>query len=55
MTESSHLHQLRAKHEALSQKIEEELKHPGSDDLQIAALKREKLMLKDEIARLSTQ
>lgn len=55
MTESSHLLQLRAKHQALAEKIEEELKHPGSDDLRIAALKREKLSLKDEIARLSAQ
>ena len=55
MNMPSHLDQLRAKHEALSQRIEEEQKHPGTDDLEIATLKRQKLQLKDEIARLSAQ
>jgi hypothetical protein len=54
MNMPSHLDQLRAKHEALSQKIEEEQKRPGSDDLVIASMKREKLQLKDEITRLSS-
>lgn len=54
MSEASHLSQLRAKHAALEEKIEEELKHPGSDDLTIAALKRQKLQLKDEIIKLSS-
>ena len=52
MTLSSHLLQLRQKHEALSKKIEEEQKRPGSDDLQITAMKRQKLLLKEEITRL---
>ena len=38
MSLSSHLQQLRQKHESLSRKIEEEQKHPGSDDLSDAAL-----------------
>lgn len=54
MTVSSHLSTLRAKHEALAVKIEKESKRPGSNDLEIAAMKRQKLHLKDEIARLST-
>lgn len=52
MSVDSHLDQLRQKHEALSRKIEEEQKAPGSNDLEIAALKREKLHLKDEIHRI---
>lgn len=54
MNMPSHLDQLRAKHEALSQRIEEEQRHPGTDDLEIATLKRQKLQLKDEIAKLSS-
>jgi len=52
MSVSSHVHQLREKHEALSKLIEDELQHPGADELRIKALKREKLQIKDEIARL---
>ena len=53
MSMTSHLYQLRAKHEALEEKIEQEQKRPGSDDLVIASMKRQKLHLKDEIAKLS--
>ena len=54
MSMSSHLVELRRKHAALEQKIEHETRSPGSDDLQIRKLKREKLKLKDEISRLSS-
>jgi hypothetical protein len=53
MSLPSHLSELRRKHEALSLRIEQEQKSPGADDLSIATLKKEKLRLKDEIARLS--
>jgi len=52
MSVSSHLSQLRQKHEALSKKIEDEQQRPGSDDLQITAMKRQELLLKEEITRL---
>ncbi len=55
MSLSSHLEQLREKHQTLSKKIEEEQKRPGSDDLVVTAMKRQKLMLKEEITKLSTQ
>ena len=55
MSVSSHLSQLRQKHEALSKKIEDEQHRPGSDDLQITAMKRQKLLLKEEINRLSAE
>lgn len=55
MSLTSHLEQLREKHQALSKKIEEEQKRPGSDDLRITAMKRQKLLLKEEITRLDTQ
>ena len=53
MSVQTHLDQLRQKHEALDIKIKEEQRHPGADDLEISALKRQKLYLKEEITRLS--
>ncbi len=55
MTIASHLQELRKKHEALSAMVEEAQRSPGSDDLQIAEWKKQKLKLKEEIARLTTQ
>lgn len=53
MTMSSHLSELRKKHQALSAMIEEEQRYPGSDDLNIKQLKVKKLHLKEQIERLS--
>lgn len=55
MTLSSHLSELRKKHQSLSDKIEAEQSSPGSDDLNIRQLKVKKLHLKEEIERLSSQ
>jgi hypothetical protein len=55
MTLSSHLTELRRKHQALSEMIEAEQRLPGSDDLSIKQLKVKKLHLKEEIERLSSQ
>jgi hypothetical protein len=52
MSLSSHLTELRRKHESLSRLIEDEAAHPSVDSLKLTELKREKLRLKDEIARL---
>jgi hypothetical protein len=49
----SHLAELERRHQALEQEISEALTHPSADDLKIAELKRRKLHVKDEIARLS--
>lgn len=54
MSVSSHVDQLRQKHEALKVRIREEERHPANDHLQIVALKRQKLHLKEQIERLST-
>ena len=54
MSLDSHLAELRKKHETLSEKIEAEQRSPGSDDLSIIELKKEKLHLKEEIERIST-
>ena len=53
MSVSSHLDQLRQKHEALKVRIREEERRPGVDHLEITALKREKLHIKEQIERLS--
>ncbi len=53
MSLESHLAELRRKHAELSSQVEEEQRHPGSDDLYIAELKKQKLLLKEEIERLS--
>jgi hypothetical protein len=52
MSVESHLAELERRHEALKREIQEAQSHPGYDDLEVAALKRRKLQLKDEIAKL---
>lgn len=52
MSIASHLQELRRKHENLSIKVEQEQRLPGSSDLRIADMKRQKLRLKEEISRL---
>lgn len=55
MSLTSHLSELRKKHETLSEKIEAEQRSPGSDNLAVAELKKEKLLLKEEITRVAAQ
>ncbi len=52
MAMESHLAELRRRHEVLEQQIEEAAQRPGVDTLTLTELKRKKLILKDEIARL---
>ena len=54
MSLTSHLQELRRKHELLSDKVEQAQRAPGFDDLEIAEMKKQKLRLKEEISRLST-
>lgn len=53
MSMTAHLQELRKKHENLSHLVEREQRSPGSDALQIAELKKQKLKIKEEIQRLS--
>ena len=53
MSVSSHLEELKPKHDALSTQAETEHRSPGSSDFDIAELKKQKLKLKEEIERLS--
>jgi hypothetical protein len=52
MAIEAHLAELERRHQALEQEINDALTHPSADDLQIAELKRKKLHVKDEIARI---
>jgi hypothetical protein len=52
MSNQAHLAELERRHRALEQEINEALAHPSIDDLKLAELKRRKLQVKDEIARL---
>jgi hypothetical protein len=46
------LDELAQRHRALERRIEEEMTRPSADDIKITELKRQKLRLKDEIAKL---
>ena len=52
MAIESHLAELEKRHDALEHQISEALTHPSIDDLTLLELKRRKLHVKDEIARL---
>ena len=53
MSLSSHLQELRNKHQNLSDQVEEAQRSLASDDIQVTTLKKEKLKLKEEIERLT--
>ena len=55
MAIESHLAELERRHQALEQEISEALAHPSIDGLKIVELKRRKLHVKDEIARLKQE
>lgn len=54
MSLASHLEELHRKHGDVERQLDEAMNHPSTDDLQIVALKRRKLALKDEIEKLRT-
>ncbi|MEQ8444933.1 MAG: DUF465 domain-containing protein [Pelagibacterium sp.] len=51
MTSQTYITSLERRHQDLERKISEELRHPARDALLIAALKRKKLELKDQLVR----
>jgi len=53
MALSSHVEELKKKHQALSDQVEQAQRAPGSDNFQISSLKKQKLRLKEQIERLS--
>lgn len=54
MSLTSHLQELRKKHQSLSDAVEAAQRQPAVDDLELARLKKQKLQLKEEITRLSS-
>jgi hypothetical protein len=52
MALQNHLAELERRHDALDREISKELIHPATDELKLLELKRKKLLLKDEIAKL---
>ena len=52
MSLASHLEELQRKHGDIERQLDEALAHPSVDDLEIVILKRRKLAIKDEIAKI---
>lgn len=52
MSLDAHIDELAAKHRELDRRIEKEESQPGSDELTIHELKKEKLRLKDKMEKL---
>lgn len=55
MSLSSHLQELKKKHQSLETAVAEAQRAPGVDGLRIAELKKQKLRIKEEITRLTSQ
>ncbi|MGB1336504.1 DUF465 domain-containing protein [Planktomarina sp.] len=53
MTLNSRIAELQRKHMSLSQAVEIAQKSPASDQFHVSELKKKKLLLKEEISRLS--
>jgi hypothetical protein len=52
MASESQIREVADKHQRVQEQIEAEMTHSAWDELRIAALKKEKLRLKDELQRL---
>ena len=52
MALQGHIQELSEKHKRLQDLIENEMTHPDWDEVRVAALKKEKLRIKDELERL---
>ena len=55
MSVSSHIEQLQKKHQTLSDSVEVLQRSPSSTDAEIAALKKQKLAIKEEIGKPSAR
>ena len=52
MTTEGHIAALERRHRELERQIDDEMTHLAHDDMMIAALKRKKLEIKDELTKL---
>ncbi|HEV7255343.1 MAG TPA: DUF465 domain-containing protein [Mesorhizobium sp.] len=55
MSLANHLDELKRKHGEIERALDEAMNHPSADDLELTALKRRKLQLKDEMEKLKAQ
>ena len=53
MSITAHIEELKKKHQTLSEQVDLAQRAPGADQIEVAALKKQKLKLKEEITRLS--
>ena len=53
MSVTAHLEELKKKHQTLSEQVDVAKRSPAIDQIEIAAMKKQKLKLKEEITRLS--
>lgn len=53
MSVASHVEELRKKHHNLSEAVRDAERSPGTDNVNITKMKKEKMRLKEEIVRLS--
>lgn len=52
MSTQAHLEALKAKHQALEARLADAVAHASSSDQELAAIKHQKLKIKDEISQL---
>ena len=52
MAQEMEISELMKQHRDLDRQIEDAISHPGTEELEIAELKKRKLSLKDEISKL---
>lgn len=55
MTTEGHIAALERRHRELDRQIDDEMKFVSHDDMMIAALKRKKLEIKDELRRMQQE
>ena len=55
MTTEGHIAALERRHREIERQIDDEMTHLAHDDMMIAALKRKKLEIKDELKKLQAQ
>lgn len=54
MSVTAHLDELKKKHQNLSDQVDTAQRSPAIDQVELAAMKKQKLKLKEEIVRLSS-
>ena len=55
MAIEARIRELGSRHQNLDRAIQDEMKHPGSDELRLKELKRQKLKLKEQIEGLRSK